>query len=374
MKKIYILLTTLLFFTLLLAGSELILRSFNYHKLRVKPGSFGHSGYILRESDANVFNRSVDWFYRITTDLRPREYLEVEGEKYFYKKGHLKKRVLAIGDSGTFGTGLRRTEAWPAQLQSELLEHNDNWEVMNFGLPGALLQDIHQFYANFLVDYRADYVILALFMANDINQSIYLNPQALNNKIENHNEFWWQRTALYSFLQLQRAKLKRLAIYSLPESENDYTHDGLRLGHFIEGEFALYQAQQDPKVLMAFEKVMMTLKSLRDIIEGHGGKLVLTFVPTRSYLENKLDIRPIFKQDEETIERYSHERLNFARPLDQVLDIARVLDIEAVSSASMMRSSHGSSVLLHNDDHLNLLGSSLMAIDLANFLTNHPKE
>lgn len=365
MKRSYLLITALIFLILMLVGSEILLRNLNYHKLRLKPGSFAHSNFILKESDANNFNRSIDWYYRTISDLRANEFLEVEGEKYSFSKKPEIARVLAIGDSGTFGTGLRRNQAWPAQLQSELFDHGNNWEVMNFGIPGALLEDVHRFYTHFLADYRADYVILAIFMANDINQSISLNPQNLKDKIVNPQEYWWQRLALYSFIDLQRMRWQNSDI---PMGEKYLTHDKLRLSDFIEGEFALYQQQQDPKTLLAFDKVKSTLMSLKEIIESHGGKLILTFIPTRSYLEDKLNIRPIFDWQRQNLMRYSHDHLDFARPMEQLLSIANELDIEAVNSATHMKSEFGSTVLLENDDHLNFLGSSLLAQELARFL------
>jgi lysophospholipase L1-like esterase len=46
-------------------------------------------------------------------------------------------RVLALGDSATFGEGLRVEEAFPTALERELNERSgERWEVLNAGVPG----------------------------------------------------------------------------------------------------------------------------------------------------------------------------------------------------------------------------------------------
>ena len=45
-------------------------------------------------------------------------------------------RILAIGDSTTFGLGVQQMESWPSQLQQILDPGADNIEVINAGVPG----------------------------------------------------------------------------------------------------------------------------------------------------------------------------------------------------------------------------------------------
>src|SRR5207253_3371467 len=47
-------------------------------------------------------------------------------------------RVLALGDSQTFGNGLDLSETWPQQLEERLQgARGERWEVVNGGIPGT---------------------------------------------------------------------------------------------------------------------------------------------------------------------------------------------------------------------------------------------
>lgn len=45
-------------------------------------------------------------------------------------------RVIALGDSSTFGWGVEDGDAYPAQLQRALTREGGAWEVLNLGVPG----------------------------------------------------------------------------------------------------------------------------------------------------------------------------------------------------------------------------------------------
>lgn len=50
------------------------------------------------------------------------------------------RRLVAIGDSTTFGWGVADGEAWPAQLQAELTRRGHRVEVLNAGVPAQRLE------------------------------------------------------------------------------------------------------------------------------------------------------------------------------------------------------------------------------------------
>lgn len=47
-----------------------------------------------------------------------------------------RRRVVALGDSSTFGWGVAAEESYPAQLEETLEGGDDGWEVLNLGVPG----------------------------------------------------------------------------------------------------------------------------------------------------------------------------------------------------------------------------------------------
>ena len=73
------------------------------------------------------------------------------------------KRVVALGDSVTFGLGVRREHAWPAVLESEL----DGVEVFNLGMCGWDIEQSVSLAVGVLEGWAPDLVIFGNF-SNDI--------------------------------------------------------------------------------------------------------------------------------------------------------------------------------------------------------------
>jgi lysophospholipase L1-like esterase len=71
------------------------------------------------------------------------------------------QRILAVGDSHTWGTGVTRDEAYPAQLQERLdVARPGDYSVMNLGLPGMSTTQLRHRLPLWLNRYRPDRVIV----------------------------------------------------------------------------------------------------------------------------------------------------------------------------------------------------------------------
>lgn len=75
-------------------------------------------------------------------------------------------RILALGDSCTFGVGVDDDETWPAQLQRSLTEKNFSVEVINAGVPGYTAYQGKRFLETRGPSLRPDLVV-ASFGFND---------------------------------------------------------------------------------------------------------------------------------------------------------------------------------------------------------------
>jgi len=75
-------------------------------------------------------------------------------------------RILALGDSFTFGVGARQEETWPARL-GEIL----GAEVLNAGAPGFGVPDAVAWYERYGIELDPDVVVLAVFLANDLQDA-----------------------------------------------------------------------------------------------------------------------------------------------------------------------------------------------------------
>ncbi len=77
-------------------------------------------------------------------------------------------RVLALGDSQTFGNGLAVSDTWPKQLERRLQEVGAyRWEVVNAGIPGTDTWQHEILLARLLKTTNPHAVVLALYV-NDI--------------------------------------------------------------------------------------------------------------------------------------------------------------------------------------------------------------
>lgn len=68
-------------------------------------------------------------------------------------------RVLAVGDSVTFGWGVTKAQAWPAQVQERLRSQGLNARVLNCGVPANPLSTMAAFITTVGQTHRPDLVI-----------------------------------------------------------------------------------------------------------------------------------------------------------------------------------------------------------------------
>jgi len=80
-------------------------------------------------------------------------------------------RVLALGDSFTFGIGASESETYPARLETRLRAAGVAAEVLNAGAPGYGVPDEVGWYEAWGVPLRPDVVVIAPFLANDLQDA-----------------------------------------------------------------------------------------------------------------------------------------------------------------------------------------------------------
>ncbi|HEV8241263.1 MAG TPA: GDSL-type esterase/lipase family protein [Thermoanaerobaculia bacterium] len=85
-------------------------------------------------------------------------------------------RVLALGDSFTFGVGAREDETYPARLQAHLREAGLDAVVWNAGVPGYGVPDEVAWYERWGVPLKPNMVVIAPFLANDLQDAMPGSP------------------------------------------------------------------------------------------------------------------------------------------------------------------------------------------------------
>jgi hypothetical protein len=80
------------------------------------------------------------------------------------------KRILALGDSFTFGWGVEDDEAWPAVLGSRLRARGVQVDVANLGRPGASPRDYADLAESAIPQLEPDLVLIGVLQADDLLQ------------------------------------------------------------------------------------------------------------------------------------------------------------------------------------------------------------
>jgi lysophospholipase L1-like esterase len=79
-------------------------------------------------------------------------------------------RVLAIGDSYTYGWGVALEESWPKVLEANLVRNGTDVEVLNLGSPGASPANYADVAEAAIPLLRPDLVIVAMLQGDDLEQ------------------------------------------------------------------------------------------------------------------------------------------------------------------------------------------------------------
>ncbi len=82
-------------------------------------------------------------------------------------------RILALGDSFTFGVGAQEAETWPARLEQKL----PGAQVLNAGAPGFGVPDEVAWFEQHGAALEPDAVVITVFLANDLQDAAPGQPK-----------------------------------------------------------------------------------------------------------------------------------------------------------------------------------------------------
>ncbi len=131
-------------------------------------------------------------------------------------------RVLCVGDSHTFGSGVAEQEAYPAQLQATLDERSEGtWSVINLGLPGMSTAQVRGRLPVQIARYRPDVVVLWAGVNDEWNSADLSYPTSWIERLD----AFAMRSRLYRLVRvyLHDRALERVATGTRTE--------GLRQAH-----------------------------------------------------------------------------------------------------------------------------------------------
>ena len=115
--------------------------------LRAIAPDFGHK----------IFDNKFTGSYEIELNVD-----KYRGQAYPVRKDPNRLRILTLGDSETFGTGVAADQTWPAHLERVIRKKGTNCDVINGALEGMSPSDISQALQDKWQAYHPDIVVFGL--------------------------------------------------------------------------------------------------------------------------------------------------------------------------------------------------------------------
>ena len=232
-----------------------------------------------REYTNNVFDREFTGGHPIAVSSPGNR-----GPAVPIKKAPGELRILGMGDSTTFGTGIAAEDTWPAQLATVFQKNGTKATYINSALEGYSLKEINTVYRNLWSQYQPDLVVLAVdnnlvsmtwFRRDDkkLTANPYLEPVTKSKLTGLKNQFKILATPFWLKINSQKC------LYFLGLANNNVQPD-VPLGATL--AMGWQQADLPPDVAeRAWKQFEIDLSVLRDSVAADGRTLAVVYLPTR---------------------------------------------------------------------------------------------
>jgi lysophospholipase L1-like esterase len=213
-------------------------------------------------------------------------------------------RILALGDSQTFGNGLELRDTWPKQLESKINQLGDGirFEVLNSGLPGSDTWQ-HEIILNRMIsNYHPNSVILA-FYVNDVVKRFTPSPSRhdAGNALKNRIIYALKKSVLLLAL--------REALHSIQQTLAP-TNAYLR-------QQALLSGEDDVAIEDGWEQVEESLSTMKKVADNHNIAFMLVSLPRRDQVDGRLFLDDYNKNLQMITEQYKIQMVDLLEPLQR---------------------------------------------------------
>jgi len=230
------------------------------------------------------------------------------GEDYPLEKAAGERRVLAVGDSLTFGQGVRDEESWPAQLRGLLQEPAPaelRWRTINAGVNGWSAWHYQRYVETEAMRFDPDVIVVGLYFGNDMLPPPDLGgpPAWLENAL--------RRTALYD----AAARLHR-ELFSSRAGTRARGASGREAQARIERYIGVRESELRPREQRELWALVAlpALERMRDVCERNGVPFVCVLIPT-----------PLLGCQHDSVEVYELLKAAIERASIRVVDTLPVL-------------------------------------------------
>ena len=282
MKNFALVLSSLLFAFALSIGIDQTVGLFQIAKTQ-------SAGLIFPPNTERDF-RTREFSYKVQTNslgFRDRE---------FELRRTAKTRILAIGDSFTFGWGVEASQAWPKVLEMQLRAAGYDVEIANLGRPGGSPRDYAAIAEKAVPQLKPDLIIVAVLQGDDLAQMAPPPPASITKPegtTTTYPQFRRVATSLYPHLlamadkfqepqlsDLWKKDAQRLLASMLPPARERYE----RLDHGIQEAFI--SGQLNPAMIQIATSRPDYLLSTFDVNSPYTQHLLLEMANQLTRIEN----------------------------------------------------------------------------------------
>ena len=286
-------------------------------------------------------------------------------------------RIIAIGDSFTWGYGVNDHEIYTERLEEML----PKTEVINLGVTAYSLQQEILYFKREGLKYAPDIVILG-FCLNDIyqphhgdlekrativtpiNRQIVLPVQSITSKsrVINFKQYLYRKSTLFRFvmerINSNKALVKTLVSLGIKGS----------LKGFEALDINLMPALRDyPESLeKSWKETRLELLQLKQLTTDLGIRLIIVVIPSVQTIQHKSFEHAI------VYSIFDQEDFDLDKPYRLLGNFAEKQSIEFVNPVNLFqkRTHEGSSLYLKRDMHFNAVGHDLLAQAIAEHILN----
>lgn len=322
------------------------------------------------------------WIFEIDPSAGPSVF--INDRSYPVAKSEGEKRVIFLGDSGTYGAGLPDIDlSFPFVFEDAIRRARPhlNLSVINAGVIGMTTIGEYHLLKMRLLGLKPDAVILGLFMANDINFNLAHERRVLTSRagswISRAYYRLIEKSALTHFLHLRLLALN--SGFKLDVSNDRYQvqkvstsppvdQNGLSFASYIEGEVSTYYQEYSPWMNQAFDILENVLFKFKMLSQAHDFQFSVVLLPTTSMVLERLYLAKLPELDEHlrSTGQLNPDELDFHKPLRKVMEICKKLKIVCVDPTEDFKR-EGLKAFIKGDDHLSALGHKIVSDKLLDY-------
>jgi lysophospholipase L1-like esterase len=209
-------------------------------------------------------------------------------EEYSIEKPPNTVRIIALGDSFTFGWGVNLSDTYVKVLERKLNEMNAtaNFQVMNFGVPGYNTLEEIEFLKQKGLKYKPDIVLLG-YAAGDLHNNTKIKTGEFPKKASEIVEELFSNST-----EKQKEVLKSFFSFQLLEEDVSKNFD-TNLEKIVLSplnELATYQKEQQFKVIIVFltRITLLEKEKISELSKKHGFCIIDVFEEIKKYNFNSI--------------------------------------------------------------------------------------